>query len=94
MKQTKIQFISKGFREILVGAGTKDVVTQVTNNIQSRANGSVGEDSEGYSANVWMGGYGGGRWIGSVTTTDRASQIGIIYTPEHSGLTGGRKRRG
>lgn len=75
MKQTKIQFISKGFREILVGAGTKDVVTRVTNNIQSRANGSVGEDSEGYSANVWMGGYGGGRWIGSVTTTDRASQI-------------------
>lgn len=75
MKQTKLQFISKGFRSILTSAGTKDVVTKTAESIRSKANGNIEEESEGFSANTWMGGYGGGRWVASVTTTDRASQV-------------------
>lgn len=71
--QVKIEFNSAGFKEILTSDGVKSLVTQVTNEIQSKANANINEESEGFSAQVRMGGYGGGRWIGHVTTTDGAS---------------------
>lgn len=71
--QVNIEFISEGFKEILTSDGVKSLVTEVTNNIQAKANANIGGESEGFSAQVRMGGYGGGRWIGHVTTTDGAS---------------------
>lgn len=71
--QVKIEFNSAGFKEILTSDGVKSLVTDITNNIQAKANANISEESEGYSAQVRMGGYGGGRWIGHVTTTDGAS---------------------
>lgn len=73
-KQITLQFISDGFRQILMGDGVKSVVESATNEIQERANANINGESEGFSARVWEGGYGGGRWVGSVSSTDAESQ--------------------
>lgn len=83
--QISIEFNSDGFREILMSDGTRSLVQTVAQEIQARANAGVGEASAGFSATVWQGGYGGGRWVGSVTTTDKAS---IIAEAENKVLTG------
>lgn len=68
-----IQFNSDGFREILLSDGVRAVVQAETEKIRGRANGNLREKSAGYSAQVRVGNYGGGRWIGHVTTTDGTS---------------------
>lgn len=72
--QIKIKFNSDGFKQILTGSGVQSVVQSATDNIQSKANANINGTSEGFSAHVWQGNYGGGRWIGSVSTTDAESQ--------------------
>lgn len=74
--QIKLTFISDGFRQILLGSGVKDVVQSAADKIQAKANANAGinGESEGFSVDVWEGNYGGGRWIGSVSTTDLESQ--------------------
>lgn len=74
-KQIDIKFKSEGFREILNSGGVQGAVAAAAANIQARANANLHEDSEGFSSHVWQGGYGGGRWIGSVNTTDHASMV-------------------
>ena len=70
---TKIEFNSQGFKDILFSPGTKELVQGVANKIQAEANAGIQEDSEGFSSNVVAGGYGGGRYVGFVTSTDKAS---------------------
>lgn len=70
---TKIEFNSRGFKDILFSPGTKELVQGVANQIQAEANAGIQEDSEGFSSNVVAGGYGGGRYVGFVTSTDKAS---------------------
>lgn len=70
---TKIEFNSQGFKDILFSPGTKELVQGVANQIQAEANAGIQEDSEGFSSNVVAGGYGGGRYVGFVTSTDKAS---------------------
>lgn len=82
--QVKIEFNSAGFREILTSDGVRAVVQSATEEIQAKANANIAEESEGFSAQVRIGGYGGGRWIGHVTTTDRAS---IVAESEDKALT-------
>lgn len=72
--QTKIKFNSDGFKQILTGSGVQSVVQSATEKIQAKANANINGASEGFSAHVWQGNYGGGRWIGSVSTTDTESQ--------------------
>lgn len=74
-QQMKIKFISKGFHDILCSGGVKGVVQEATDSIRASANANNSRGGDGFSGNVWMGGYGGGRWVGSVTTTDRKSRI-------------------
>lgn len=69
---TNIEFISPGFREILYSEGVKNAVASVAQKIQAEANGAV-SNSKGFRANTYSGGYGGGRWIASVTSIDRAA---------------------
>lgn len=71
----KIEFKSEGFRAILNSGGVQSAVAAAAENIQAKANANLTEDSEGFSSHVWQGGYGGGRWIGSVNTTDHASMV-------------------
>lgn len=73
MSETKIEFISAGFREILLSDGVKSLVESEATKIRDRANGNITEESEGYRVKVYQSGYGGGRWIGKVDTTDFAS---------------------
>ena len=73
-KQIKLEFKSEGFREILCGGGVQSAVSSAAEQIRARANANIAGESEGFSAHVWQGNYGGGRVIGSVSTTDYESQ--------------------
>lgn len=70
---TKIEWNSAGFKEILMSA--QGLVSSITNQIAATANANLVEDSTGYSAEVTIGGYGGGRPIGFVSSTDKASAV-------------------
>ena len=83
--QMKIEFISDGFREILLSDGVKALVDEATTEIQSKANANLLEDSEGYEKTVMYGNYGGGRWVGFVQCTDRAS---CVAEAEYNALSG------
>ena len=78
-KQIRIEFNSEGFREILTGAGVQSAVSEATQKIQAQANanaaGDLAEGSDGFSAKTWLGGFGGGRWVGSVSTTDHSTMV-------------------
>lgn len=80
-----IKFISSGFRDILHSDGVRDQVNSIGQDIKSRADSAIGEESSGYSCKTWIGSYGGGRWVTSVTTTDGAS---IRAEAEHNALSG------
>ena len=74
-EQTTLQFISAGFKAILESEGVQNLVRTVGEEIKNRANANAGlEDSDGFSCNVWKGNYGGGRWVASVTTTDKKTR--------------------
>lgn len=73
-QQIKIKFNSKGFKEILCSSGVQGLVQEATSSIQSRANANNTRGGEGFAARVWMGSFGGGRWVGSVNTTDMESR--------------------
>ena len=66
----KIEFNSQGFKDILFSPGTKELVQGVADQIQAEANAGIQGESEGFSSNVVAGGYGGGRYVGFVTTLD------------------------
>ena len=83
--QMKIEFISAGFREILLSDGVKALVDEATTEIQSKANANLLEDSNGYEKTVMYGNYGGGRWVGFVQCTDRAS---CVAEAEYNALSG------
>ena len=78
-KQIRLEFNSDGFKEILTGAGVQNLVSEATQKIQAQANanaaGELDEESEGFSAKTWLGGFGGGRWVGSVSTTDHSKMV-------------------
>lgn len=73
-KKIELEFISAGFKEILCSSGVQNAVESAAAEIQAKANAGLSEDSEGFSARTWIGNYGGGRWVGSVTTTDWESR--------------------
>lgn len=68
---TKIEFNSAGFKEVLMS--TEGLVSSVASEIAATANANLAEDSSGYSAEVFTGGFGGGRPIGVVASTDNAA---------------------
>lgn len=72
-KQIKIEFISSGFKEILKSQGVHSLVEDEANMMCDRANSYLNEESEGFKADSFYGGFGGGRWVGTVSTTDLAS---------------------
>lgn len=71
MKQARIVFNSAGFREILLSDGCHSLVSQTAENICIKANANNSRGGEGFKASTQVGGYGGGRWIGFVTATDK-----------------------
>lgn len=71
----RIEFISSGFRDVLFSQGVKDVVQETADTIKEKANANNTHGGEGYESNVIAGGYGGGRYIGFVKSTDKASVL-------------------
>lgn len=68
---TKIEFIDAGFKAILTSEGCQEVVGQTAQSICDKANANNDRGGEGFRSSTQVGGYGGGRWIGFVTTTDQ-----------------------
>lgn len=73
----------EGFRQILNSSGCHEVVQQTADNICDKANANYGGD--GFQSSTMIGGYGGGRWIGFVSSTDKAS---LMAESEGKALTG------
>ena len=71
--------------DYLDGDSSDKDVDDAASEIQSKANANLLEDSEGYEKTVMYGGYGGGRWVGFVQCTDRAS---CIAEAEYNALSG------
>ena len=72
---TRIEFNSDGFRQILLSEGCRDLVQETTEEIAARADANNTRGGEGFRTSVEVGGFGGGRWLGFVATTDKNSQI-------------------
>lgn len=76
MSEIRIEFNPQGFHDLLCGEEVKNYVTEQTEGIRNRADSNMGgADSEGFRSNVILGGFGGGRWVGFVSTTDEATMI-------------------
>lgn len=87
MNEVKIEFNSDGFKEILESAGVEAVVRSAAETIRTKAEANLNDPkSEGYTLTTWMGSYGGGRWIGSVTGADRRANEAEA---EYKTLSGG-----
>ncbi len=75
----------EGFKQILQSEGTKAMISGHANAIKARADANLnGAESEGFNEKVIMGGYGGGRWVGIVGTSDLAT---VIAESENKALT-------
>ena len=75
MADVRIVFKSEGFRQILLSDGCRDLVQSTTEEITNKADANNTRGGDGFEASTMVGGYGGGRWIGFVSTTDNASKI-------------------
>lgn len=82
MKKPRIEFISSGFKAILNTDEMHNVVEEVAQHIADNANSNYGGD--GFKAATKHGGYGGGRWIAFVSSTDKDS---LKAESEDSALT-------
>lgn len=82
--ETRLVFNSEGFREILLSSEVKNLVTESAEEIKNKADANNMRGGDGFYSNVQVGGYGGGRWIGFVGTTDKES---IIAESEDKALT-------
>lgn len=83
--QIRLEFESDGFKGILESDGTRELVQNTADEICTKANANNSRGGEGFASNVILGGYGGGRWIGFVNTTDKKS---MIAESEDKALTG------
>lgn len=70
-KNIRIQFNSDGFRQLLLSDGIRQVVQDTAEEICDKANANNERGGTGFSASTQVGGYGGGRWIGFVSATDK-----------------------
>ena len=74
-KETRIVFNSEGFREILLSEGVKSIVEDTAEQIKEKANANNTRGGNGFTANVQVGGFGGGRWVGFVTASDSKASL-------------------
>ena len=82
MSKPKIVFNSAGFKALLNTEETHKLVEVLAQDIADKANSNYGGD--GFEVTTKVGGYGGGRWIGFVTATDKDS---LKAESEDSALT-------
>ncbi|MBQ1294921.1 MAG: hypothetical protein IIY21_12840 [Clostridiales bacterium] len=71
----RLVFNSDGFRQILQSDGVHNLVQQTAEEIAEKANANNTRGGQGFEARTQIGGYGGGRYIGFVTTADNKAKI-------------------
>ena len=81
----RIVFNSDGFRQLLLSDGVRDLVQSTAEEICDKANGNNTRGGEGFVVRTQVGGYGGGRYIAFVSSTDKNS---FIAESEDKALTG------
>lgn len=69
MAEVKIEFNSEGFKQILMSEGMKACVLSEAQKIQEKANDNSGGH---FNAKAWVGNYGGGRYVASAFSTEKA----------------------
>ena len=74
-KETRIVFNTEGFRQILLSDGCHNVVQSTADSICQTANANNSRGGDGFIATTQVGGYGGGRWIGFVSASDKNASI-------------------
>lgn len=72
MNVVRIEFISKGFQQILKSDGTRDLVTDTAERIASEATSNIGEESEGYGTDTVLSGT---RYIAFASSKDKTAAI-------------------
>ena len=74
--KVEIEFISEGFEQILISAGTMSAVKAAADQIRSRANANNTRGGRGFHSGTRTGrAYGSQRALGFVYTTDDKSAI-------------------
>lgn len=81
----RIVFNSDGFRQLLLSDGVRDLVQSTAEEICDKANGNNTRGGEGFVVRTQVGGYGGGRYVAFVSSTDKNS---FIAESEDKALTG------
>ena len=81
----RIVFNSDGFRQLLLSDGVRELVQSTAEEICDKANGNNTRGGEGFVVRTQVGGYGGGRYIAFVSSTDKNS---FIAESEDKALTG------
>ena len=81
----RIVFNSNGFRQLLLSDGVRELVQSTAEEICDKANGNNTRGGEGFVVRTQVGGYGGGRYIAFVSSTDKNS---LIAESEDKALTG------
>jgi len=72
----RIEFNSDGFKQLLMSDETRSLISGHVDAIKARADANLnGAESQGFSARTIQSGWGGGRWVGFVGTTDMATMI-------------------
>ena len=75
-QKMKIEWVNKGFEEILCASGTMAQVKAATDRIKANANGNNTRGGSGFESGTRLGkAYGSQRAMGFVYTTDRQSRI-------------------
>lgn len=81
----RIVFNSDGFRQLLLSDGVRELVQSTAEEICDKANGNNTRGGEGFVVRTQVGGYGGGRYVAFVSSTDKNS---FIAESEDKALTG------
>lgn len=74
MADARIVFKSEGFRQILLSDGCRDLIQSTTEEIRNKADANNTRGGEGFESTVMVGNYGGGRWVGFVSTADNKAR--------------------
>ena len=81
----RIVFNSDGFRQLLLSDGVRELVQSTAEEICDKANGNNTRGGDGFVVRTQVGGYGGGRYVAFVSSTDKNS---FIAESEDKALTG------
>ena len=71
----RIEFISEGFRAILLSDGVGELVASTTERVCDECNSLNDRGGEGFESSTFKGDYAGGRWVGYVSATDAEARM-------------------